>query len=138
MNDAKENAMENIDTTIVMESDQNLLLSGVRELSRGNEGAALETFTRALAGMGDSTLEALCSARLLLLRREMPQATRVLESLRSREPSCAEASFLLGEAYRETGRLFDAVQSFRMAVALDASDRRAAQALTEILDVQEP
>jgi predicted Zn-dependent protease len=138
MNDIKENAMENLETTITLETDRDLLLSGIRELSRGNESAALETFTRALAGMGDTSLEALCSARLLLLRREPAAAACVLDALIAAEPSLAEARFLMGKACQDSGRMFDAVRSYREALALDASDRRAAQALAELLDVQEP
>ena len=118
--------------------NQDLLLSGVRELSHGNEQAALESFTRALADMEDAALGALCSARLHLLQREAAEAIRVLETLTAREPLMAEAHFLLGKAYQERCRLFDAIRSYRTVLSLDPSDQRAAQALDELLDVQEP
>jgi predicted Zn-dependent protease len=138
MNDCKEKLMNHLETTIVMEPDRGLLLSGIRELSRGNEKEALETFTRALAGMGDASLEALCSARLLLIRRQPMEAVRVLQTLVAQKPALSEAHFLLARAYQDSGRMFDAVRSYRKSLALDPSDRRAALAIGELLDVQEP
>ncbi len=123
-------------TTVTIEAPQELLLSGIREFSRGNEGAALEAFACALSG--DSVLGALCSARLRILHREHGAARALLEKLIDREPELAEAYFLLGQVHQACFRLFDAIACFRRALALEPADRRAAAALSNLLDVQEP
>jgi tetratricopeptide (TPR) repeat protein len=114
-----------------------LVLEGMRELSRGNEQAALAAFGEALAGTGDPHAE-LCNARLLVLRRRYDEAQGVLEELVRCGPGLAEAQVLLGIVYRETYRFFDAVRSFRAALRLDPRNEAAGDALRELLDVQEP
>lgn len=111
-------------------------MTGIRELSRGNEQAALRSFARALAD--DPCLAALCTARLHLLSREPEQALRTLRSLAEREPGVAEASYLMGVAHRQAFRTFEALRSFREALRLDPSHARAAEALAELTNVDEP
>jgi Flp pilus assembly protein TadD len=118
--------------------DGDLLVAGIRELSRGNDRTAFAAFERALAGSRDSTLGALCSARFLILDGRLDDARRVLGDLVEKRPDLTEAHYLLGRVHRDSFRMLDAVQSFREALRLDPVDRRAAAALGEILDVQEP
>jgi tetratricopeptide (TPR) repeat protein len=123
--------------TITLEGPaRQLLLDGIRELSRGNELAALETFSRALDG--DASIGALCTARLRLLRREHAKAQEGLEALIEREPGLAEAHFLIGTAHRGQFRTPEAIRSFREALRLDPGHARAALELADLLDVQEP
>ena len=124
------------DSTMTIEGPQDLLLSGIREFSRGNEGAALEAFACALSV--DSVPGALCSARLRILHREHAAAQALLEKLIDREPELAEAYFLLGQVHQACCRLFEAIACFQRALALQPADRRAAAALSNLLDVQEP
>ncbi len=119
-----------------MNTTNEQVLYGIRELSRGNDGEALEAFTRALEG--SSSLGELCSARLHILRREYAAAQVVLERLIGQEPKLAEAHFLIGQVHQANCRLFESIASFRTALALDPDDRRAASALSDLLDVQEP
>ena len=128
--------MEDHNSTMTIDAPQELLLSGIREFSRGNEGAALEAFASALSL--DSVLGALCSARLHMLRREHAAAQALLEKLIDREPDVAEAHFLLGQVHQARCRLFEAIVCFRRALALQPADRRCAAALANLLDVQEP
>ncbi len=128
--------MEDHNSTMTIDAPQELLLSGIRELSRGNEGPALEAFASALSL--ESVLGALCSARLRILRREHAAAQALLEKLIDREPDLAEAHFLLGQVHRSCCRLFEAVACFRRALALEPGDRHCAAALSNLLDVQEP
>ncbi len=128
--------MVTTDRIVMIDAPQNLMLSGIRELSRGNDGEALEAFTEALKGR--SPLGDLCSARLHILRRQYAAAQALLENLIGREPDLAEAHFLLGQVHLASCRLFEAIASYRMAVALDPDDQRAASALSDLLDVQEP
>ena len=128
-----------------MKTENEQLLSGIRELSRGNDGEALEAFTRALAAdptpgaqSSHSILGDLCSARLYILRRDYPSAQALLERLVSRDPGLAEAFFLLGQVFQARCRLFEAIASYRRALELRPDDRRAASALSDLLDVQEP
>jgi len=128
-----------------MKTENEQLLSGIRELSRGNDGEALEAFTRALtldptlgALTSDPALGALCSARLHILRRDYPSAQALLERLVARDPGLAEAHFLLGQVFHARCRLFEAIASYRRALQLRPDDPRAASALSDLLDVQEP
>jgi hypothetical protein len=45
-----------------MTMKKDLLLTGLVELSRGNDQAALDSFIRLLAGSEESTVAALCAA----------------------------------------------------------------------------
>jgi tetratricopeptide (TPR) repeat protein len=128
------------DTEMVVGTDQpkGLVLEGIRELSRGNEQAALEAFSRALAGADDPDTAALCAARLLMLRARFDEAGRTLESLAEERPGLAEARLLLGYVYRRQCRFFDAIHSFRAALHLEPGNAVAEAALHELLDVQEP
>jgi Flp pilus assembly protein TadD len=127
---------ESIRSTVTMEPAGDLLLDGIRELSRGDERAALETFMGVLDG--DATLGALCSARLHILRREPEQAARTLAELIAREPGLAEAHYMLATVHRDGYRTFDAIRCFREALRLDPTHSRAAEGLSDLLDVQEP
>jgi Flp pilus assembly protein TadD len=129
---------DTITTTSTIDVPRELLLSGLRELSRGNEGDALEAFTRALSGSADASLGALCSARLLILHGELSAAQKLLEEAVAKEPGLAEAHVMLGQVHKTAYRTFDAARCFRAALALRPDDRRAAAALAELLDVQEP
>ena len=121
---------------MAMEPASDLLLDGIRELSRGSERGALETFMRVLDE--SASLGALCSARLHILRREPQLAAQVLAELLEREPGLAEAHYLLGTAYRASYRTFDAIRCFREALRLDPAHSRAASELSDLLDVQDP
>jgi tetratricopeptide (TPR) repeat protein len=132
----EENEMVNDNLTMTIDASQDLLLSGIRELSCGNEGAALAAFACALSV--DSTLGALCSARLHMLRREHAEALALLQELIDQEPDIAEAHFLLGQVYRACCLPFEAVACFRRVLALEPDDPRAAAALSLLLEVQEP
>jgi tetratricopeptide (TPR) repeat protein len=128
------NTIKSIQTTEMVEPMGTALLTGIRELSRGNDLAALETFAGAL----DGSLGALCTARLQMLRREHDEARQTLEGLIEREPEIAEAHYLLGIVHRAGYRTFDAIRCFRQALRLDPWNSRAASELSDLLDVQEP
>jgi hypothetical protein len=115
-----------------------LLVAAIRELTRGNEREALESFHSVLSGADDPVTAALCSARLLIINRQFEEAASVLEDLLTRSPATVEAHLLLGIVHRETYRLFDAIGSFRAVLVLEPSNERAGEALRELLDVQEP
>ncbi len=130
------NTTQSIQTRAAAEAMEDMLLDGIRELSRGNEQAALETFARALDE--DGTVGALCSARLRILRREPDRAARTLAALIEREPGLAEAHYLLGTAHRGRCCTFEAIRCFREALRLDPGHARAASELHDLLDVQDP
>lgn len=130
--------MKDNTTVSTIDVPRALLVSGLRELTQGNEGGALEALARALPESADASLGALCSARLLILRGELQGAQRLLEEMVAEEPGLAEAHFMLGQVHRSCYRTFDALACFRTALALRPGDRRAAAALAELLDVQEP
>jgi Flp pilus assembly protein TadD len=115
-----------------------LILDGIRELSRGRDEEALEAFGRALAGTEEAPAAALCSARLLILRRRYDEATELLGELAEGRPDLAEAQMLLGRAHRARGRIFEAMRAFRAVLALEPWNASAEEALREILEVQEP
>jgi tetratricopeptide (TPR) repeat protein len=117
---------------------KSLVLDGIRELSCGNEREALESFSLALAGSDGSGTAELCAARLLILRGRHDEAARALEGLLAGRPCCVEARVLLGAAHRGRNRLLEAIASYRAALVLDPANRGAAEALRELLDVQEP
>jgi Flp pilus assembly protein TadD len=121
-----------------MMNDTPSLLDGIRELSRGDERGALAAFERALCGAGAGVLGALCSARLLILRRRHADARVLLERLTATEPGMAEPWTMLGCVLREQCQTVDAARCFREALARDPSDARAAAGLGEIMDAQEP
>jgi tetratricopeptide (TPR) repeat protein len=123
---------------MAMDGPQSLVMEGIRELYRGNEEGALEAFSMVLAGTGDALAAALCYARLLLLRRRYAEAVSALETLVRDEPDCLTAWLLLGTAQRASYRMFDAVRSYQAALALEPGNAEAAEALNELLEVQEP
>jgi tetratricopeptide (TPR) repeat protein len=130
--------MTDMGTVVGMDRPKGMVLDGIRELSRGNEQAALEAFSQALTGADDPDTAALCAARLLVLRRQTDEAGKVLEDLVESRPDLAEARLLLGNVYRDSCRFFEAVRSFRAVLHLDPRNAEAAAALHELLDVQEP
>jgi hypothetical protein len=132
----KENDMENANGTLTLDAPRGMVLDGIRALCAGRQEAALESFASALPG--ESELWALCSARLHLLRGEMHAARVRLEEVVARAPSMAEAHFMLGQVHRAACRTFEAMASFREALRREPSHRRAAAALAELLEVQEP
>jgi Flp pilus assembly protein TadD len=115
-----------------------LILQGIRDFSLGNEEEALAAFSHALAGTDDATSAALCSARLLILRRRNDEAVELLEALVDSKPGLADARLLLGTAQKNKGRIFEAMRSFRAALLLDPGNESAESALSEILEAQEP
>jgi predicted Zn-dependent protease len=137
MNDSREDDMEST-KELLSAGGHDLLLGGLIELSRGNDAAALETFGRLLAGSGESTVAALCSAQLLMRRGDPLAAADVLRGLVERAPACAEARYLLGQAYARSYRIVDAARCYREALALSPCDAQARAALDELIDVQEP
>ena len=128
--------MKNDAATLTMELPADRLVEGILQLSAGREDAALESFASVLPG--ESTPWALCSARLHLLRGELAAARVRLEQVIAREPGLAEAYFMLGQVHRAAFRPFEAAACFRAALRLEPGHRRAASALAELLEVQEP
>jgi predicted Zn-dependent protease len=138
MDDSREDEMENTKEILRSARENDLLLGGLIELSRGNDAEALECFGRLLAGSGESTVAALCSAQLLMRRGDPLAAVDMLQALVEREPGCAEARCLLGQAYARGYRIIDAIRCYREALALSPRDAQARAALDELIDVQEP
>jgi predicted Zn-dependent protease len=133
----REDVMEKI-TTMERAGGTDMLLEGLVELSRGNDEGALELFTHLLAGKGESSLAAMCSAQLLLKKGDAAAAVALLEKARTEAPGSAALSFLLGTAYARTCRTFDAIACFRETLAIAPGDEQAREALEELLCVQEP
>jgi tetratricopeptide (TPR) repeat protein len=123
---------------MVSDLPEELVLEGIRELSRGNQEAALEAFGLALEDSDDPDTAALCAARLGILRMRFEEAERRLGEVLERRPYCVEALLLLGIAQRGQNRIFDALGSYREALRLDGGNERAAEELRELLEVQEP
>jgi predicted Zn-dependent protease len=138
MNYSMEDVMEDRQALPGSDRQNDLLLTGLIELSRGSEAAALETFSRLLSDSGESMVAALCSARLLMRRGDPAAAVEILRTLISREPASAEAHYLLGQAYARDYRLTEAIGCYRAALSLSPSDPQARAALDELIDVQEP
>ena len=66
------------------------------------------------------------------------EAAAILLAATAREPSLAEAHYLLGLALRGMYRNFDAIRSFRTALTLEPDNAEARMAMDELLNVQEP
>jgi predicted Zn-dependent protease len=132
-----EEVMEEL-VTMETANGKDVLLDGLVELSRGNDEGALEQFTRLLAGKGESSLAAMCSAQLLLKKGDAAAAVALLENARAEAPGSAALSYLLGTAYARTYRTFDAIACFRETLAIAPGDEQARVALDELLCVQEP
>jgi predicted Zn-dependent protease len=138
MNYSREDDMENGQTIIRNTRENDLLLTGLIELSRGNDTAALESFCGVLSRSGESTVAALCSAQLLMKRGDPAAAAEILQRLIARAPARAEAHYLLGQAFAQAYRIADAIRCFRAALALSPADLQARAALDELINVQEP
>ncbi len=112
------------------------MVTAVRDLSCGNEREALRSFARAF--VDTPRVAALCTARMLIMDGNPEAAALILRDVLAEEPGLVEARVLLGMAQRNACRMFEAMATFREALRLDPDNARAADALAELVEVDEP
>ncbi len=99
---------------------------GTMQFALGNTAEAERSYARALSVRPDLLSAAVNLGRLRIAAKEYDKAVEVLKPAVEKHPQSADAHYLLGEAYLQTGKNDDAATHFFEALRIDSQGKAEA------------